>query len=257
MMDCRRFILLAVFTLISVSTFASEESFWETMAKFEEQWLKSENDAKQLLNLAEEHYSNSEKSHLMLSALAIKKFEFLKYYSSPNETIAHLEAHIDNVLVSHNFHNEYLSELALLYFQVGQLNAYEKTLEKLSKSDANIFLATIKLTTHTSIKNYQLLYSLCEQWCSFLLYHLAKAKYYAESGQYSLLNTYTEKIINEYYNLKDIRSKLFLAYFFIAMKCQNRNDERLDDMSEAIVGDVRHLKGFHNRLVSIMDTQCK
>lgn len=256
-MGFRRFVLVAVFTLASFSTFASEKLFWETIAQFEENWLKSENEAEHLLHLAEQHYLNSNKTGLMLSALVIKKFDFLKYYSSPYKTIAHLESHIDDVLVHHNFYDVYLSELTILYFRVGQLDAYEKALKKLSQRNSNTFLSTVKLTTQPSEKNYSLLYSFCEKWCNFLLYHLAKAKYYEASGQYLLLNNYIDQVVSEHYRLEDLRSKFFLAYLFVVTKCQKTNEQELHDLREAVIGDIKHLRGFYNDLVVIMNKPCK
>jgi hypothetical protein len=258
-MDLKNIILVVVCMITSVSTFASEKLFWQTIEKFDTNWLKSERDAKQLLNLAEKHYSNSEKNSLMLSSLIYKKFDFLKFYGTPIESKDHLESHIDNVSASDNFYNTYtyLSELAILYFELGLLERYEQVKEKLLQSNANSFFAAVKLATQPSEANYELLYSFCEDGCSFPLYYIAIANYYAVSGQYSLLEVHSNKVISQHYNLEDIRSKLFIAYVYVAIKCQKINDEVLDDISSAVVDDIKHLKGFHNRLVSILNTECK
>ncbi|GAC14526.1 hypothetical protein [Aliiglaciecola lipolytica] len=257
----KKFPMFLVFTiLVSFSLQASDNQFWEVAAKFEQKWLESEKTAFDIIKSLESQIKLSKPTPLMVSQLFESKSNLYEFYGSNQDFKTYLEQNISQITKSHNYYNIYLSKLAISYFQSGELDKYHKAIHQLLLNNGSMYAAVVELTTTPSESNYQLVKSYCED-CSFYLYHKAIAQYYSELGLYSLLEELIQNLLATTYKVNrgesDIRSRLFLAYGHIALKCQNKNSEVLSELYTASISDIKGVKGFYNRVKLVLDNGCK
>lgn len=245
--------------LLSFVVQASENEFWEVKAKLEQDMLVSEKAALDLINDLDDKINHAKPTGLMLSALFEAKLDFIELYGSKQELKAHIEKNISKINTSHNYYNVYLSKLAILYFEFSEQIKYQDALRQIELNDGQLFAAVAELTTSANETNFQLVNSFCHD-CNFYLYHNAIANYYSELGLYSLLEKLVQETLSKNYIVEgreDIRSSIFLAYFYISNKCQNLDVEYLDDIYLAAVSGIEHLKGLSNKVKSILNSRCR
>ena len=245
--------------LLSFVTKASENEFWDVLAELEERMLISEQTSLSLINKLEGEVKKTKTNKLMQSALFNAKLDFLELYGSKQEFKAHIEKNISKINKSHIDYNVYLSKLAILYFEFGEHSKYQDVISQIELNEGQIFAAVVQLTTSASETNFQLVNTFCHD-CNFYLYHNAIANYYSELGLYFLLEKFVQETLSKNYIVdgrEDIRSRIFIAYLYVSNKCQNLDNEHLDDIYLGSISGVEHIKGLSNKVKSVLDSGCK
>jgi hypothetical protein len=250
----------AIFALLlSFMVQATEKEFWEVKAKLEQDMLVSEKAALDLINDLEYKINHAKRTGLMLSALFEAQLDFIELYGSKQELKNHIEKNISKINTSHNYYNVYLSKLAIMYFEFGEQSKYQDVIRRIELNGGQLFAAVAELTTSANETNFQLVNSFCHD-CNFYLYHNAIANYYSELGLYSILEKFVQETLSKNYIVEgreDIRSSIFLAYFYIANKCQNIDSEHLEEIRMTAVAETDHLKGLSIRVKSILNSGCR
>jgi len=249
-----------LFSIVSFISHASEKVFWETKADLQKNMLVSEISALDLVKKLEENFKSSQSTPLMVSALFEAKLDFLEFYGAKLEVRSHIELNISKIANSHNDYNIYLSKLAILHFEMNDLDKYQEVIDQLNQHNGKMYAAVVKLTTKPTKSNFKLVKSFCNN-CSFYLYDNAVANYHTVLGHYSLLEEFVVKLLTTKYNLHehqgDITGRIFLAYLYLSNKCQNSNNEYLNDIYSDSLFGIENKVGLSRNIHSVLNTACK
>jgi hypothetical protein len=257
-----KWIHILLLLIFPFSSWSSEELFWEELASLEKKMFLPTREVMTQMSLVDKAFENAKKTSLMQSAQFDYKVDFLALHASAIELKKYLEENLSQVPSTHIYLNQYLSILAVLYFENDEVESYHKTLNKLIQNNADIYVSIAELIVSPNKNNYQKLASYCTSSCNFYLYHKALAEYYSAMGYYSLLEKFAVEMIDENYqiniseNYSHIKSRTFLAYIYIAKKCQTPEKEELDDIYNASIDGVEHLKGLSTSVNRILNMEC-
>ncbi|NQZ89513.1 MAG: hypothetical protein HRT54_18210 [Colwellia sp.] len=256
-----RYLSLIVLTFcISFISNASEKQFWVIKGDLQQKMLASEYEAETLMNKLEEVFNKSKVTSTMTSALFEAKLDHLEFYGNRNDLKSHIETGILKISQSHTYYNVYLSKLAILHFEFGELEKYTEIIEKINQLNGQIFSAVSELTTTPSNNNFQLVNSYCNENCNFYLYHKAIANFYAVTGQYHSLKTYVIDLLNTEYKVNGfygaIKRTNILAYLYVVSKCYEPNKEYVKEIRADVLTNMEYLKGSYARINETLDISC-
>lgn len=251
---------LLLFIFLSFSGKASEEQFWSELASLEENIFKSKKEVSTQLNVVTGLYDNSSKTDLMFNALFEVTSHFLEYHGNKIELKDYIEANVNQISSTYIYKNVYLSQLAILYFDFDDIENHQKILERLKYENDQVSVSLVELKVSPSEEHYEKLYSYCLDRCNFYLYHKSIAEYYIRMGHYDLLEGFATKMIDHNYTIAkgdmDIRSILFLAYLFVAKKCQASDIRLMENVNKFLANDIKHLNGLSNSVDNVLKTEC-
>lgn len=254
-----RFWLLLLIAL-SFTGRASEKQFWSELASLEEAIFKSKKEVAIQLDLVTKLYNNSTKSNLMFNALFEATSHFLEYHGSKIELKDYIEENVHKLSNTHIYKNTYLSQLAIFYFDMDDVESYRKVLEKLKNETDQVSVSLVELAVSPSEQRYEKLYSYCVDRCNYYLYHQTIAEYYMKMGHYDLLEEFAVNMIDENYKFDkvdvDIRSTLFLAYIYVAKKCQASDIRDMENAINSLAKDIKHLHGFSKKVNHVLKAEC-
>ncbi len=252
------FFILIIFTASFAQ--ASEKEFWESLADLQMEMLVSEKSSMDLIEKLELATKSTYATSLMGTAFFGAKLDFLEFYSTKEKIKSFLEKNISQIKSSHSGYEKYLSKLAILHFEFGEINKYKKIIEQLKRSDYQIFWAVTELTTTPTDTNFQRVNSYCKEDCNFYLYHKSIANYYAVNGQYQALKTYVINLLNSEYKVGGLYDPIkrinILSYLYVTSKCYEPNKDYLKEIRTEILANTKHLKGSYARINETLDIGC-
>ena len=239
---------------------ASEKEFWESLADLQVEMLVSEKSSKDLIKKLELATKSTYATSLMGTAFFGAKLDFLEFYSTRENIKFFLENNTSKIKGLDINYEKYLSKLAILHFEFGELNKYKKIIEKLKRSNYQIFWAVTELSTTPNGTNFQRVNSYCSENCGFYLYHKSIANYYAIKGQYQTLKTYVVNLLNSEYKFGGLYGPIkrinILSYLYVTSKCYEPNKDYLKEIRKEILANTKHLKGSYARINETLDIGC-
>ncbi len=253
------FFILILFTASFAQ--ASEKEFWESLADLQMEMLVSEKSSKDLIERLELATKSTYSTSLMRTAFFGAKLDFLEFYSTRENIKFFIENNISQIKSSHSEYEKYLSKLAILHFEFGELDKYKKIIEKLKRSNYQIFWAVTELSTTPNDTNFQRVNSYCDEDCNFYLYHKSIANYYALTGQYQTLKNYAVNLLNSEYKVGGLYDPIkrinILSYLFVTSKCYEPHKDSLKEFRAEILANTKHLKSSYARINETLDIGCK